>query len=284
MGAMALADLVVRADELSSQLCRTQPHPDFPVCRDAAGPQTPTSTTAYSPIGRFLPGCSKCKGRLYRICESPCNMANAKYMAPRPICQASGKAVPIQLLGCYIYAWIYCSGEIQPRETVMSENMERDDEILPALGYLASGMTAMLARLSREALAPFGITPVQIAILMYCSRNEANTIERLVGAIHLDQASISRHVARLVKKGLLRRTRPCEEDRRIVRLDLTEEGRAFMPRLIEAHQDLNALVNVGIGEEEKRIFLDVTRKIHENLQAGLHQLREAAAGEVRAEE
>ena len=158
----------------------------------------------------------------------------------------------------------------------MSENMERDDEILPALGYLAAGMTFMLARLSREALAPFGITPVQIAILMYCSRNEANSTERLVGAIHLDHASISRHVARLVGKGLVRRTRPYDEDRRVVRLELTEEGRAFMPRLIEAHQDLVALVNIGIGEEEKRVFLDITRRIHRNLQTGVQELREAS--------
>lgn len=146
----------------------------------------------------------------------------------------------------------------------MSETPERDEEILPALGYLAAGMTAMLARQSREALAPFDISPVQIAILMYCSRNQTNTTERLVGAIHLDPASISRHVARLVDRGLIRRTRPFE-DRRVVRLELTEEGRAVMPRLIESLQETNSLVNVGIGEEDKRVFLDVTRKIHENL-------------------
>ena len=103
----------------------------------------------------------------------------------------------------------------------MTDFKERDDEILPALGYLAAGMTAMLARLSREALAPFGIMPVQTAILMYCSRNQENTIERLVGAIHVDRASVSRHVATLVKRGLIQRTRPYDEDRRIVRLDLT---------------------------------------------------------------
>ncbi|MDE2861547.1 MAG: MarR family transcriptional regulator [Chloroflexota bacterium] len=74
--------------------------------------------------------------------------------------------------------------------------------------YLTAGKTAMLARLSREALTPTGITPVQIAILMYCSRNQENTTERLVGAIHLYQASINRHMARLVGKGLIRRTRP----------------------------------------------------------------------------
>ena len=164
------------------------------------------------------------------------------------------------------------------RET--SETMERDEEILPALGYLAAGMTAMLARLSREALAPFDIAPVQTAILMHCSRNQANTTEGLVGAIHLDQATISRHVAKLVGKGLIRRTRPYD-DRRVVHLELSEEGWAFMPRVIESHQDLNALVNVGIGEAEKRIFLDVTRKIHGNLKTGLQELREAAAREVQ---
>ena len=61
-------------------------------------------------------------------------------------------------------------------------------------------------------------------------------------------------------------------------LELTEEGWAFMPQLIEAHQGLNALVNVGIGEEEKRAFLGVTRKIHENLQAGLQEIRTPLRG------
>ena len=53
-----------------------------------------------------------------------------------------------------------------------------------------------------------------------------------------------------------------------------------MPQLIESHQSLNALVNVGIGEEEKRVFLGAMRKIHENLQAGLQEVREAGMGKV----
>ena len=146
--------------------------------------------------------------------------------------------------------------------------MERDEEMLPALGYLAAGTTAMLARLAKETLAPVDIPPVQIGILMYCSRNHAATTERLVGAIHLDPASVSRHIAVLVEKELIRRKRPYD-DRRVVSLELTEEGWAFMPRLFEALQETNALVNTGIDEDEKRIFLDVMRKIHENLRTGL---------------
>lgn len=156
--------------------------------------------------------------------------------------------------------------------------MERDEEILPAVGYLAAGVTAMLAKLSRETLAPFNIVPVETAILMYCSRNVENTTQRLVGAIHLDPASISRHLAKLVSKGLIRRTRPCE-DQRVVRLELTDQGWAFMPRIIESHQDLNSLVNLGIGEEEKRVFLAVMRKIHKNLQAGLPEHGTAVTAE-----
>ena len=151
--------------------------------------------------------------------------------------------------------------------------MDRDDEILPALGYFAAGMTAMLERMSKETLIPFGITPIETGILMYCSRNQENTTERLVAAIHMDQASISRYLARLVKKGLIRRTRPYDEDRRVVHLELTEEGWALIPRVTESHQDLITLVNNGISEEEKQIFLDVTRKIHANLRSGLQELR-----------
>ena len=159
--------------------------------------------------------------------------------------------------------------------------MDRDDEILPALGYFAAGMTAMLERMSKETLIPFGITPIETGILMYCSRNQANTTERLVAAIHMDQASISRYLARLVKKGLIRRTRPYDEDRRVVHLELTEEGRALIPRVTESHQDLVTLVNTGISQEEKQIFLDVTRKIHANLRSGLEELRETEAGQAR---
>ncbi len=151
----------------------------------------------------------------------------------------------------------------------MTKAMESDWEILPELGYLAAGTTAMLARLSREALAPFGITPVQIAILMYCSRNEASTTEKLVDAIQLDSASISRYTAKLVEKGLVKRTRPFE-DRRAIRLELTREGWAFMPQLIESLQETNALVNVGVDDEDKRVFLEVMRKVHRNLQSGLY--------------
>ncbi|MDE0187922.1 MAG: MarR family winged helix-turn-helix transcriptional regulator [bacterium] len=160
--------------------------------------------------------------------------------------------------------------------------MENDEEILPALGFLATGITAMLTRISRETLTPFNLTPVETAILFYCSRNLATTTQRLVGAIHMDQASISRHIAKLVAKGLIRRTRPCE-DRRVVRLELTEKGWAAMPRLLESHQYLNSLVNLGIGGEEKRIFLDTTRKIHKNLQVGLQDLGTATAGKHSTE-
>lgn len=165
---------------------------------------------------------------------------------------------------------------------VIKETMERDEEILPAIGYLVAGITAMLTRISKETLAPFNITPVETAILMYCSRNLTNTTQRLVDAIHLDQASISRHTAKLVAKGLIRRTRPFD-DRRVVRLEMTEEGWALMPRLIESHQNLNSLVNLGIDREDKSIFLDILRKVHKNLQAGLPEVGQATAGRYGGE-
>lgn len=164
----------------------------------------------------------------------------------------------------------------------MNEAMERTDEMLPELGYLAAGTTAMLEKLSREALAPFGITPVEIAILTYCYRNQGNTTEKLVGAVHLNPASVSRHLSKLVGKGLIRRTRPFP-DRRMVRLELTDRGQAFMPRLVESLQDTNSLVNAGIGAEDRRVFLEVLGKIHENLRTGLHEPSTTEPEEDRGE-
>ncbi len=170
--------------------------------------------------------------------------------------------------------------DTQPQETSSRGTKERDDEMLPALGYLVAGTTAMLARLSQKILAPVDISPVQVGILMYCSRDRGATTERLVGAIHLDPASVSRHIAVLIEKSLIRRTRPYA-DRRVVRLELTEEGWAFMPQIVEALQETNALVNAGIDEEEKKVFLNVMRKIYENLRTRLQEIGNSDAGEVR---
>ncbi len=142
-----------------------------------------------------------------------------------------------------------------------------EDGILPGLGYLAAGLTAVLSKLAEEKFAAYGIAPVQFAILDTCGRGQMHTVMGLVQVIPMDQASISRHVAVLVERGFMQRIRH-ESDRRVVRLSLTDEGLALLSRLGESLREANPLAAMGLDEEEKRLFLKVMRKVWENLEAG----------------
>ena len=147
--------------------------------------------------------------------------------------------------------------------------MMLDDEILPGLGYLAAALTATLSKLAEDKFATYEIAPVQFAILDTCSRGQMYTVMGLVQVIPMDQASISRHVASLVERGFMQRTRQ-ENDRRLVRLSLTDEGLALLSRLSESLREANPLASVGLEEEEKRLFLKVMRKVWENLEEGMY--------------
>ena len=144
--------------------------------------------------------------------------------------------------------------------------MTHDEGILPGLGYLTAGLTAALAQLAEEKFASYGIAPVQYAVLDTCSRGQVNTVMGMTQVIPMNQASISRHVAALVDRGLMQRTRE-EKDKRVVRLTLTDEGLAVLSGLSESLREANPLAALGLDEEEKRLFLRVMRKVWENLQA-----------------
>ena len=75
-----------------------------------------------------------------------------------------------------------------------------------------------------------------------------------------DQAHISRQVDRLASKGLLSRRRS-RADRRIVRLNLTEKGRAVVPDVVRvvSAQDVEMTATITAGEKESLVA--VTRKI-----------------------
>ena len=145
--------------------------------------------------------------------------------------------------------------------------MMDDEELLPGLGYLAAGLTAALSKVADEKFAAYGIAPVQFAILDTCFRGQMDTVMGLARVIPVDQSSISRHVAALVERGIMQRTRQ-GKDRRVVRLSLTDEGLALLSQLGQSLREVNPLASMGLDEEEKRLFLKVMRKVWENLDEG----------------
>ena len=94
-----------------------------------------------------------------------------------------------------------------------------------SVGYL---MRRILNALSLEVdrqLEPNGLTHAQWVPLFKLYMGSASTVAELARGCQLDTGGMTRLLDRLETKGLLRRNRS-SEDRRVVNLELTDEGRA----------------------------------------------------------
>ncbi|MDE2639928.1 MAG: MarR family winged helix-turn-helix transcriptional regulator [Chloroflexota bacterium] len=132
-----------------------------------------------------------------------------------------------------------------------------------SLGTLGASIVSAYGKLITPRIAPHAITLIQLGILNACLKGRADTVSGLATVIPVDAGSLSRHVDKLVKQGLLRRRRS-QRDRRVVRLELTDEGTALVRELTHAVREVNAALLSGVSEDEQQCLVSVVRKIVEN--------------------
>jgi DNA-binding MarR family transcriptional regulator len=90
----------------------------------------------------------------------------------------------------------------------------------------------LMEALDRE-LAPLDITSAQYVILVTLAEGPTDSASGLCKGVSYDPGAMTRMIDRLERKGLVRRIR-CPDDRRKINLELTPEGKAVYPRLIES--------------------------------------------------
>lgn len=99
-----------------------------------------------------------------------------------------------------------------------------------SVGYLVNRVrTELLAAIDRE-LEPFEVTSAQYMILAHFAYNLVDSVSGLCKGIAYDPGAMTRMIDRLEAKGLARRVRDTE-DRRAMKLELTEEGKALFPKM-----------------------------------------------------
>lgn len=115
-----------------------------------------------------------------------------------------------------------------------------------------------------EEVAPHGLALQEFNLLRACYELAREcTATELGRLLPVDPARISRIVNTLVDNGLLRRRRT-REDRRVVMLRLSEEGRELTSRILRDILRYDARLTQGVGADEMQVFLSVTAKIIAN--------------------
>lgn len=135
-----------------------------------------------------------------------------------------------------------------------------------SVGYL---MRRILTSVSHEVdreLAPCDLTNAQWVPLMKLFLRQASTVAELARECHLDAGAMTRLLDRLEIKGLCRRVRSVA-DRRVVNIELTDEGREAakgIPTVLSRVQNAHL---AGFSLEEFQQLIGFLRRILANAQA-----------------
>lgn len=125
-------------------------------------------------------------------------------------------------------------------------------------------MTQIYHRLNKSfsgALRPLQLNPAQWRVLANLSGRDGQTFTELLQHTALDQPTLSRTVARLARKGFIRRKRK-PVDGRAVELWLTAAGRRMFARALPVGWEQYRLTVRGLGRaDQERLTAMLTRML-----------------------
>jgi DNA-binding MarR family transcriptional regulator len=112
-----------------------------------------------------------------------------------------------------------------------------------------------LARQLRQEVHPLGVTGGQVSVLVTLRRVPGIGVRELAAREGVSPAAMSRHVERLVRAGLVRRSADAGGDRRRVGLELTDEAERVL-RLVRSRRTAWLAARLGTLDDDDLESLD----------------------------
>jgi len=130
------------------------------------------------------------------------------------------------------------------------------------------------ARLIREAfdarLKPLDLNLTQASLIAYVAEFGATTQTRLAEQLGTRRAAMGSVIDGLERRGLVER-RPDPLDRRVWRIDISDDGRRLAKQIVEVDEVLRAELRHGIGREERQALSWVLTHLQHNLKSAINQ-------------
>lgn len=143
-----------------------------------------------------------------------------------------------------------------------------DDPLLrlESLGYLTNHLARLFAHALAERTAEHGVVPGQFAQLLALYEQDGLTQRELCDRVRIEQATMAKTLQRMERDGLVR-CEPDAQDRRRIRVHLTEKARRLRPRLTAAGHAVNAAATRGLTDAEIETYRNLVRRLTANLEA-----------------
>jgi len=136
-------------------------------------------------------------------------------------------------------------------------------EIQHCINFLLTKAQQTVYQSFKARLAEFDVTPVQYGILACLWENDGQAPSQIAGSLNLDSSTITGLLDRMENKGFLQR-KPDPQDRRALRVVLTEAGQKLRLPLEKAVDECNLLVMEQLAEAEQKELKMLLHKIAKN--------------------
>jgi DNA-binding MarR family transcriptional regulator len=135
-----------------------------------------------------------------------------------------------------------------------------------SVGYLMRRVLAAVAQEIERQLEPVDLTNAQWIPLFKLFMGKASTVAELARECQLDAGAMTRLLDRLEAKALCHRVRSVE-DRRVVNIELTDEGRSVAAGIPEVLCRVQNAHLAGFSDQEFEALKGFLRRILNNAQA-----------------
>ena len=131
------------------------------------------------------------------------------------------------------------------------------------IGYKVYSMQRLLHRVLEISFKQYGITPGQWNLLNQLDQAGALSQRKLAEQTKKEQATITRYLDTLERKGLIVRTRDAN-DRRAHVITITDEARKLLHQVEPIAEEASSKLVEEISPEEIEMFLHVVEKLSQN--------------------
>jgi MarR family transcriptional regulator, transcriptional regulator for hemolysin len=146
----------------------------------------------------------------------------------------------------------------------MSNLMPMTRPMKEPIGLDVTRTAKTLSRAFEQELAAAGGTLPTWLILLSVKSGRAATQRELARAVGIEGATLTHHLAGLESAGVISRTRD-PENRRVQRVELTEEGDAAFERLRKAAQRFDARLRRGLDDDQVDSLRELLGRLEENV-------------------
>jgi MarR family 2-MHQ and catechol resistance regulon transcriptional repressor len=137
--------------------------------------------------------------------------------------------------------------------------MEKENLALKAFVVIMKSSKS-LEEIIKKDISSHGMKSSDFTVLEALYHKGSQTVREISNAVLINTGSITYVIDKLEKKGYVKR-RHCQEDRRVVYVDITDEGTKQMDEIFPKHQQVIEELFSDVSDEEKQTVIQVLKRV-----------------------